>query len=84
MNKDIAHIHHDQFLTGTLDDPFKDERVIVKNRDTEEDVSKYLSYDCILKFMKIDSESDKPLMKSDIIKARNVMKNIWIKVNKIG
>ena len=74
---DIASIRIDKNLTGTRNDPFIDEIIVVSNNKKQEDVTLYLSYDNILSFMKIDQEPGKPLFKKDIIKSRNIMVAIW-------
>jgi hypothetical protein len=74
---DIASIRIDKNLTGTRNDPFPNEVVIVSYERRTEDVTEYLTYDNILKFMNKELESGKPLFKKDIVKARNVMVAVW-------
>jgi hypothetical protein len=77
----IAHLHFESNLTGTANDPFADEVVILsyknKNLDRNENITQCLSYDKILSFMSKGCDSGQVLLRKDVIKARNIMLDIW-------
>jgi hypothetical protein len=79
LAEDQAFIYYDNKVTGTNNDPYIGEIVMVRNKTGEEDVTKYLSYDAILHFMSKGCESRQPLLKKDVMKARDIMVNIWKK-----
>lgn len=81
QDPNLAYIHFKSDLTGTTNDPFIDEVVTLsyKSRvgDHDEDATQALSYDKILKFMSKGCSSGEPLLRKDIVKARNIMIDIW-------
>lgn len=78
---DIAHIHFNSNLTGTTNDPFIDEVVIIsykhQNVDRNENITQCLSYNNILKFMSKGCDAGELLLRKDVVKARNIMLDIW-------
>lgn len=79
ITPNVAFIYYDNKLTGTVDDPYADEIVMVRSRKGDEDVTMYLTYDAILHFMSRGCESGQLLLKKDVMKARDIMLNIWRK-----
>lgn len=79
VSLNIAHLHFDLKLTGTIGDPVADEIIIMFDGFENRDVTEHLSYDKILTFMAKGCDSEEPLLRKDVIKARNIMINIWKK-----
>jgi hypothetical protein len=79
ISLNIAHLHFDLNVTGTNADPFANEVITISDGVLNEDVTEHLSYDKILSFMSKGCESEEPLLRKDVIKAREIMIAIWRK-----
>lgn len=77
QDPNVAHIHFNSNLTGSTNDPFVDEVVIISYGNRNENITQCLSYDNILKFMSKGCDSGELLLRKDVVKARNIMLEIW-------
>lgn len=73
----IAHLHFNLNLTGTIADPCANETVSISEGVRTIDVTEYLSYDKILEFMGKGCASEEPLLRKDVVRAREIMIAIW-------